>query len=163
MSSIIGEMVIGRKTPKYSVKQKEKQKCPSAALSNIDYVRMNSDLRFEKPVLLLTPQNYVTASYPIRAFNIYVKSLQTREWGAFKAFQVCCQRYRLYHMRTDLPCPLQSVCQRHALTLAPRRVSPLRGRHGHHSHVSQADAACQLPWIISQWTSTVVEWMENRH
>jgi hypothetical protein len=29
--------------------------------------------------------------------------------------------------RIDLPCPLQSVCQRHALTLAPRQVSPLRG------------------------------------
>jgi hypothetical protein len=29
--------------------------------------------------------------------------------------------------RIDLPCPLQSVCQRHALTLIPRRVSPLRG------------------------------------
>ena len=44
--------------------------------------------------------------------------------------------------RIDLPCPLQFVCQRHALTLAPRRVSPLRGRHGYQSHVSQADAAC---------------------
>ena len=38
--------------------------------------------------------------------------------------------------RIDLHCPFQSVCQRHALTLAPRRVSLLRGRHGHHSHVT---------------------------
>jgi len=56
-----------------------------------------------------------------------------------------------------LPCPLQSVCQRNALTLAPRRVSPLRGRHGHHSHVPQADAARQLPGVIAQRPSTVVE------
>ena len=38
----------------------------------------------------------------------------------------------------DSPCRLQSVCQRHALTLAPRPVGSLRGRHGHHSHVPQA-------------------------
>jgi len=63
----------------------------------------------------------------------------------------------------DLPYSLQSVCQRHALTLAPRRVNSLRGRHGHHSHVPQADAARQLPGVITQGTSTVVEWMENRH
>ena len=50
----------------------------------------------------------------------------------------------------DLPCLLQSVCQRHAHTLAPRRVSPLRGRYGRHSHVSQAEAACQLPGVVSQ-------------
>jgi hypothetical protein len=36
-----------------------------------------------------------------------------------------------------LPCPLQSVC-RPALSLAPRRVSPLRRRHGHHSHVRKS-------------------------
>jgi len=54
------------------------------------------------------------------------------------------------------------VC-RHALTLAPCRVSPLRGRHGHHSHVPQADASCQLPGVIPQRPSTVVERMENRH
>jgi len=57
----------------------------------------------------------------------------------------------------DLPCPLQSVCQRHALTLAPRPVSPIRGRHGHHSHVQEADAARQLPGVIPQQSSTVVE------
>ena len=50
----------------------------------------------------------------------------------------------------DLPCPLQSVCQRHAQTLAPRRVGPLRGRYGHHSHVAHAGAARQLPASISQ-------------
>jgi len=37
----------------------------------------------------------------------------------------------------DLPCPLQSVCQRHTPTLAPRQVTPLRGRHDHHSPVPQ--------------------------
>ena len=63
----------------------------------------------------------------------------------------------------DLPCPLQSVRQRHALTLAPRRVSPLRGWHGSHSHVPQADAARQLPGVLPQRPSTVVERMENRH
>ena len=64
--------------------------------------------------------------------------------------------------RIDLPCLLQSVCQQ-APTLAPRRVGPLRGRHGHHTHVPQADAACQLPGVIPQRPSTVVELMENRH
>ena len=44
--------------------------------------------------------------------------------------------------------PLQSVCQRHAPTLAPRRVSPLRGRHSH-SHVTQADAARQLHGVLT--------------
>ena len=44
---------------------------------------------------------------------------------------------------------LQSVCQRYVLTLEPRRVSPLRGRHGHHSHVLQADAARQLDGVNS--------------
>jgi len=61
-----------------------------------------------------------------------------------------------------LPCPLQSVCQWHALTLAPRRVSSLRRWHGHHSHVPQVDAARQLTWVIPQQPSKVVEWMENR-
>jgi hypothetical protein len=56
----------------------------------------------------------------------------------------------------DLTCPLQSVCQRHSLNLAPCRVSPLRGRHGQHSHVSQADGPGQLPGVISQRPSTVV-------
>ena len=65
--------------------------------------------------------------------------------------------------RIDLPCPLQSVCQRHAFTLAPRPAGPLRGRHGHHSHVPQADAACQLPEVIPQRPSMVVERLENRH
>jgi len=57
----------------------------------------------------------------------------------------------------NLPCPLQSVRQRHVLTLAPRRVGPLRGGHNHHCHVSQADAAFQLPGDIPQRPSTVVE------
>ena len=65
--------------------------------------------------------------------------------------------------RIDLPGPLQSVRQRHAFTLALRPGGPLRGRHGHHSHVPQTDAACQLPGILLQRSSTVVERMENRH
>jgi len=63
----------------------------------------------------------------------------------------------------DLPCPLQSVSQRHVLTFAPRLVSPLHVRHGHHSHVPQADATYRLPGVITQRPSTVVDWMENRH
>jgi len=51
---------------------------------------------------------------------------------------------------TDIPCPLQSVCQRHVFSLAPRRVGPLRGRHDHQSHVPQANAARQLPGVINQ-------------
>ena len=62
-----------------------------------------------------------------------------------------------------LPCPLQPVCQRHVLTLTPCRVSPLRGWHGLHSHVPQADAAHQLTGVIPQLPVTVVERMENRH
>jgi len=42
-------------------------------------------------------------------------------------------------------------------TLAPRRFFPLRGRHGHHSHVPQADAVCQLPGVIPQRPSMAVE------
>jgi hypothetical protein len=42
-------------------------------------------------------------------------------------------------------------------TLAPCRVSSLRGRHGHHSHVPQADDARQLPGVIPQRPSTVFE------
>jgi len=52
---------------------------------------------------------------------------------------------------------LFSLCERHALTLTPCRVSPLRGRHGHHSHMPQADAARQLLGVIPQRPSTVVE------
>ena len=52
---------------------------------------------------------------------------------------------------------LFSLCQRHALTLAPRRFSSLRRRHGHHSHVPQTDAARKLPGVIAQRPSTVVE------
>ena len=57
--------------------------------------------------------------------------------------------------RIDLQDSLQSVCQRH--TLAPRRAGPLRGRNGHHSHVSQAVAACQLPGIVPQRPSKAAE------
>ena len=56
-----------------------------------------------------------------------------------------------------------NICQRNAHAIATRRDSPLRGRHGHHSHVSQADAARQLPGIIPQQPSTVADRMENRH
>jgi len=52
---------------------------------------------------------------------------------------------------------LFSLCQRHALTFAPRPVSSLRGLHGHHSHVPQADAARQLPGVIPQRPSMMVE------
>ena len=61
----------------------------------------------------------------------------------------------------DLTCPLQSVCQRHALILAPRRVIPLCGWHGHNSHVPQADPARQLHGVLTQRPSMVVERMEN--
>jgi hypothetical protein len=37
------------------------------------------------------------------------------------------------------------------------QVSPLCGRHGHHSHVPKADAARQLPGVLSQRRSTVAE------
>ena len=55
------------------------------------------------------------------------------------------------------------LSQRHALTLAPRPVGPLRGRHYRHNHVRQTDTSRQLPGVISQRPSTVVERTENRH
>jgi len=57
----------------------------------------------------------------------------------------------------DLPCPRQSVYQRNALKIAPPRMGPLRGRHGHHIHVPQADAARQLPGVITHRSSKLVE------
>jgi hypothetical protein len=57
---------------------------------------------------------------------------------------------RLEWLGVDLPCHLQSVCQGHAITLAPHR-------HGHRSHVPQADASRHLPRVIPQRPSTVVE------
>ena len=63
--------------------------------------------------------------------------------------------------RIDLPGPLQSVCQRHAFTIATRLAGPLHGRHGHDSHVPQAVAASQLPGILPQRSSTVVEHGES--
>jgi hypothetical protein len=61
-----------------------------------------------------------------------------------------------------LLCLLQFVCQRHAPTLVPRRVVLLRGRNGHHIHVQQVDAACQLPGVILQRPSTVDQLNFNR-
>jgi len=49
-----------------------------------------------------------------------------------------------------------SLCQRHALSLAPRRFGPVRGKHNYHSHVPQTDAARQLPEFITQIPTTVV-------
>jgi hypothetical protein len=63
----------------------------------------------------------------------------------------------------DLPCPLQPVCQWHALTHAPSRVGRLSRWHGHHYHVSQADTPRQLRGLTPQWLSTLAEWTENRH
>jgi len=57
----------------------------------------------------------------------------------------------------DLYCLLHSVCELHALTLASRQVGCLRRRHSHHIHVLQADAARQLPGVLPQRSSTVVE------
>ena len=62
----------------------------------------------------------------------------------------------------DFPCPFQSLRQRH-ITLEPSRVSPLRGLLGSHSNVPQTDAARQLPGVLPQRPSTVVERIENRH
>jgi hypothetical protein len=63
----------------------------------------------------------------------------------------------------DLPYPCQSVCQRHAHTLTPRRIVSLREQHVHHSYVPQINAACQLLWIIPQKPTTVADWMKNHH
>jgi hypothetical protein len=46
----------------------------------------------------------------------------------------------------NLPCPLSSVCQ-HVYSFPSRWICFLSGRHGHHSHVLQASAACQLPGV----------------
>jgi hypothetical protein len=66
-------------------------------------------------------------SYIVHTIPSYVRG---REFEA--SFQTATSSHR--RMRAgvaqgeiDLPCPLQSVCQRHTLTFAPRQVSPLRG------------------------------------
>jgi hypothetical protein len=58
---------------------------------------------------------------------------------------------------------LQPVCQRHAHTLSPRRVGPLRGRHGHYRHVSAAETARKLTVNIRQRPTTVASRVENCH
>ena len=46
------------------------------------------------------------------------------------------------------------MCQGHAPTLVPRRVSPLRGRHIHRSFITQAVSVRQLPGVVHQrWLS----------
>jgi hypothetical protein len=49
-----------------------------------------------------------------------------------------------------------SLCQQHALTLAPIRAGPLRGRHGHHSQVPQADVVRQL---LESYLSSFQRWL----
>jgi hypothetical protein len=56
----------------------------------------------------------------------------------------------------DLPCLLQSVCQRYAPPSHHVELALYAERHDHHSHVPQADAARQLPGVIPRRTSTVV-------
>ena len=53
----------------------------------------------------------------------------------------------------DLPCAVQSVCQRHALTLAPRRVSPVRGRHDHFQH--------WLANLYTRWSVAIIATSRN--
>jgi len=45
----------------------------------------------------------------------------------------------------ELPYPCQSVCERHAYTIAPFGIDSVRERHGHQSHVPYSNAARQLP------------------
>ena len=47
-----------------------------------------------------------------------------------------------------IPDPLQSLCQLHAFDLTLRRAQTQRGRHFHHTHFPEADAACQLTGIL---------------
>jgi hypothetical protein len=55
----------------------------------------------------------------------------------------------------DLPMS-PSVYVNDILSPSHHVVSRLRGRHGHHSHVPQADADRQLPGVLTQRPSTVV-------
>jgi hypothetical protein len=102
-------------------------------------------------------------SYIVLTISSYL-----RGWTFEASFQTAtssCRgmRPRVAQGKISLPCPLQSVRQRHDLTLAPRRVSYLRDCHGHQSHVPKSDAARHLPRVIPQRPSTVVERMKNRH
>jgi hypothetical protein len=99
--------------------------------------------------------------YKLTLLNVHTISFYLRDWTFEASFQTDTSSRRGMRVGVvqgiDLPYPLQSVCQRHATTLAPRRLGPLRGRHGHHSHIPQADADCPLPGVIPQRLSTVVE------
>jgi hypothetical protein len=56
---------------------------------------------------------------------------------------------------TCLSCAAQSVCDRRAYTLTPRRDSAVRGRHSSLSHVTQSIASCYmsgcLPGKLERW------------
>ena len=63
----------------------------------------------------------------------------------------------------NLPCPFQSVCQRHDYAIPARRAGSLRGRHGQQSHVPSAGATPQLLGVMSQRSKAVSERMEDRY
>ena len=63
----------------------------------------------------------------------------------------------------DFPCPVQSVCQWHALTLASRQFGPLCRWHGRHSHVLQADAAASATWRELHWGKVVTGYVGCSH
>ena len=85
------------------------------------------------------------SSYTVITISYY---LRCRTFEA--SFQMATSFRRGMQAGVDLPCPLQSICQGHAITLAPNR-------HSHHSHVPQADGSRQLPGLVPQRPSTVVE------
>ena len=65
-------------------------------------------------------------------------------------------------MGVNLPCSLQSVCQRHTHTIAPRRSSSLRIGHGHQSHVSKPTLLGSF-LASPQQPSTLAEGVKDRH
>ena len=69
-------------------------------------------------------------SYIVHTISSYLRG---RTFEA--SFQTATSSRRGMKVGVALLYPLQSVCQCHALSFAPRGVGPLRGRHSHHSHV----------------------------
>ena len=61
----------------------------------------------------------------------------------------------------DFPRAFQSVCQRHAYAIPPRRAGSLRGRHCFHCHDLLASSAPQLPGGLSQRSKAVSDRMED--
>ena len=77
------------------------------------------------------------------------------------ATSTCGMRDGVAQGGNNFPRTFQSVCQRHAYAIPPRRAGSLRGRHGIHCHVPLSSAAPQPPGGVSQRSKAVSDRMED--